>query len=357
MSSKYEYEIGLDLHKKFSVLAVNKSGTCIETIKLPNDRLVFDTYFSNFKKHTYRVTFESSSAYYWLVDYFNDNKIPFIMSNPFLNRAIANVRTKNDKYDAQTLAELTRADLIARCFVPEQSIRHLRSLVFYRSKLIAMRTRLKNMVHTMLAKYNYQAPYQDIFGTLGRRWIASCTLPDVFRTLLSDTLDILDDLDQRLAPYRKMLYHRIKDHPYYRILKTVSGIDVINAAVLIARIGTIDRFKNVDKFVRYAGFAVNTRASAGVLHAGHINKKSDRYIRTALVEASWLTIRKDAALAAFYEHVKAQKGSGCAIVAVGRKLSRSIYFMLKNNRPYKERRMQPQWLPVESGTAAGSVWR
>lgn len=355
MLSRYQYEIGIDLHKKFSVAAVlGPDGEFIDTVKLPNDLATLDKFFGNYKERSVHVTFESSRAYYWFADYLNEKNIPFIMSNPFLNRAIANVRTKNDKYDARTLAELTRANLIAHCYVPEKPIRHLRAIVAHRMKLVIIRSKLKNMVHTILAKYNYQAPYQYIFGPLGRNWIAQCQLPGIFHTMLEDTLNIIDDLEKRLIPYRRMLYDRIKDHHYYQVLKTVYGIDVINAAVLIARIGTINRFKDVDKFVKYAGLSVNTRESADVLKTGHINKKSDRFIRTVLVEAAWLTIRKDAALAAFYDHLKAQKGAGCAIVAVGRKLARSIYFMLKTDHPYRVRKMQSQWLLSKPGSPAGS---
>jgi len=58
------------------------------------------------------------------------------MANPYLNRMIATVRAKNDTYDAQVLANLTRTNLVAKCYVPDKKIRYLRELIRHRASLI-----------------------------------------------------------------------------------------------------------------------------------------------------------------------------------------------------------------------------
>jgi len=105
MPKTFDIEIGLDLHKDFSMLAaIDASGEFLGYQKLSNDTGLFDLYFRTFKSKSFRVTLESTKGTYWLIDYLTDQEIPFIVSNPFLNRAIANVHAKNDKYDARKLA-------------------------------------------------------------------------------------------------------------------------------------------------------------------------------------------------------------------------------------------------------------
>jgi len=130
----------------------------------------------------------------------------------------------------------------------------------------------------------------------------------------------------------------------YRILTSVPGIGLIHAATLIAEIADIFRFRNPNSLVRYTGLSVNTFASADVIHAGHIHKQSNKYIRTALVEAVPHVVGKDPGLGCFFGHLKAKRGHAIACVAVARKLCRSIYFMLKKNEPYRYRRIQKAWV-------------
>ena len=343
--SIYDYEIGLDLHKEFSMLAlVNTEGKCSHYDRIENVPEQLDQYFSQING-TFRVTFESTRNWYWLADYFQERNIPFILSNPSLNRAIAHIHAKNDKYDARTLAQLTRADLIAQCYVPTKNIRTLRELLYHRQRLLQIRTKLKNRIHVTLAKYNFRAPYQYIFGPHGIKWIENCPLPDPMNSIVTELLTIISEINPRVEAYYIRIKERVENHLYYKLLTTVYGFGVIHAATIIARIAEIGRFPTIEGFTRYSGLAVNTRASAEKITYGHLNRQSDKYLRTTFVEAAYLVIRHDPGLRAFYEYLRAQKGHGCAICAVARKLARSVYWMLKNSTPYRVRRIQPQYIP------------
>jgi transposase len=182
----YDFEIGLDLHKEFSMLAlIDREGRCLQYQRLDNVPEQLDHYFSQIQG-TFRVTFESTRPAlreYWLADYFQLG-IPFILSNPALNRAIAHVHAKNDKYDARTLAHLTRAGLIAECYVPDKVTRTLRELLYHRQRLLQIRTKLKNRIHVTLAKYNFRAPYKYIFSPHGITWIDSCDFPEAIKAII-----------------------------------------------------------------------------------------------------------------------------------------------------------------------------
>ncbi|MEW5804994.1 MAG: hypothetical protein AB1847_23150, partial [bacterium] len=74
------------------------------------------------------------------------------------------------------------------------------------------------------------------------------------------------------------------------------------------------------------------------------------HLRTTFVEASYLIIKHDPGLRAFYDYLRAQKGHGCAICGVARKLARSVYFMLRNSTPYRVRKVQPQYIQQQTTT-------
>ena len=343
--SPYNYEIGLDLHKEFSMLAlVNAQGTCLRYDRIENIPEYLDRYFSQIIG-SFRVTFESTRNWYWLADYFQQRNIPFILSNPALNRAIAHIHAKNDKYDARTLAQLTRAELIAECYVPTQEIRILRELLYHRQRLLHVRTKLKNRIHVTLAKYNFRAPYHYIFGPHGVKWIESCPLPDPMNRIVSELLTIIAELNPRIELYHDRIKERVEHRSDYKILSSIYGIGVIHSATIIARIADIKRFPTIEGFTRYSGLSVNTRASADKITYGHLNRQSDKYLRTTFVEAAYLVIRHDPGLRACYEYLRAQKGHGCAICAVARKLARSVYWMLKNTTTYRIRKIQAHYVP------------
>jgi len=344
LAMPYETEVGMDIHKMYSMFGVVKcDGNVVSYDKVSNDTRLFDRFFSRFAEGTFRVTLEATRGISWVIDYFDRKNIPYIVSNPFLNRAIANVHCKNDKYDARTLADLARSNYIARCYVPTKPIRELRDLIAHRAKLVVITTKLKNKVHDVLAKYNYVQPISDIFGVSGIQWVRNQKLSDMHKQILEETLALIGAFLPRTMALEKTIKEKVHEHRYFRLLQTVPGIGPINAATIIARVEDINRFPNVTKFIRYAGLSVNTRESAEKMYLGKLNKKSDKFLRTAFVDAEIAAVQKDPGLSMFYQYLLARKGKGIARVAVARKLARSVYFMLRKSQPYHYRQLQNIW--------------
>ena len=342
----YRVEVGMDLHKEFSVFAsLNSKGKVLGVQKMFNDTRNFDNYFKQWSSKDVRVTVESTRGVTWVLDYLDQHGIAFVVANPFLNRAIANVHCKNDTYDATVLADLTRCNMVARCYVPSHAIRDLRDVIAHRNKLVQMSTKLKNKVHLLLAKYNLQQPYTSMFGPRGRTWLNKQNLSELHSSMLQENLELLNQLTPRINALEVVIRNKVKDHPYYHLLQTIPGVGALNAAIIISRVDDISRFKGkMPKFIRYAGLSVNTRASANKIHFGHINKRSDKFLRTAFVDAAIVAKNKDAGLAAFYQYLLSIKGKGIARSAVARKLARSAFWVMAKKQPYHYRQIQPQWV-------------
>ena len=119
------------------------------------------------------------------------------------------------------------------------------------------------------------------------------------------------------------------------LLMTIPGIAEIRAMEIIAEIGEINRFPTADKLCSYAGLVPSIKQSGNTLRFGKLIKQSSKFLKNAFVEASWISIRKDNPLQAFYKKLAKTKGKQKAICATARKMCCIVYAMLKNREEFR----------------------
>jgi transposase len=87
---------------------------------------------------------------------------------------------KNDKVDAEILAQLLRADLLPEAQLAPPAVRQLRALLRHRIQLVRLRTLLRNRIHAVLADHGHGRP-EGCWSGPGRAWIAArpCIAVDV----------------------------------------------------------------------------------------------------------------------------------------------------------------------------------
>jgi len=79
MDKQFCYEIGLNLHKNYSQVAVVSSkGTTCKQVKIPNNHQMLDIFSCSIDK-PFRVSFEAMRNYYWLAGCLNEQKIPYYL--------------------------------------------------------------------------------------------------------------------------------------------------------------------------------------------------------------------------------------------------------------------------------------
>jgi transposase len=84
-----------------------------------------------------------------LHDTLEDNGIDTVLANPIKRKIIAQAKLKDDKIDSNVLADLLRADLVYRSFVPDKEHRELRQIVRTRVDLVATKTSMVESSHTV----------------------------------------------------------------------------------------------------------------------------------------------------------------------------------------------------------------
>ena len=276
-------------------------------------------------------------SWFWLYDLLSAHKFNVVISNPLKTKAIASAKIKNDKLDSHMLAQLLRAELIATVHVCSLKTRRLKELLRHRRRLVQDTTRMKNRIHMLLMKNNVHIPVTDLFGTKGMQYLKQIDLPVYHRQQLKSYLKLYGQLIKQIEPLTKRIKHKASKDPMAKLLMTIPGIGFINAMFIMAEIEDISRFPSYRNLASYAGLVPSLDASADKSRTGRITKQGSAYLRTALVEAAQTIPRmKRSRLNIFFRKRIVRGGYQKAIVATAHKILRYVYYVLKNQTPYRE---------------------
>jgi len=240
------------------------------------------------------------------------------------------------------LANLLRGDLIPRLHVPSPRNRCRKNVLWQRVFWIRQRTMIRNRVHILIDRQRgLSVPVcRDLFGKRGMDWLKGISLSEPDATLLRQDLAVMERLNEQLKELDKLVAAENRDDPRATLLQSLPGVGAFFAAVLASEIDTIGRFHSPTKFCAYAGLAPTTSASGGRCYQGKLFGQCNRWMRWALIEASWVAIQCSSYFGQLYRFHKARgKKSNQAIVIVARRLCEVAWHLLKENRPYEERPM------------------
>ena len=250
------------------------------------------------------------------------------LAHPLKVKAIAEAKVKTDKVDSETLAHLLRAGLLPESYVPPRDIRELRDRVRRRAFLVGMRTRLKNRIHSELAKrgMDLRAPP---FTHEGLSLLRSLRLEAV-----DQLLPIIAALDVQISRISGGLRRMSGDDPKAQLLTNIPSVGYYIAVLLISEIGDVRRFPSSEKLCSYAGLVPSVRRSGDTTRHGGITREGSRWMRWALIQVVPVHVRQDTSLSRFYHRLAKRKTNQEAAVAAARKMLKAVYWMLRNGEPY-----------------------
>lgn len=259
-----------------------------------------------------------------------------VVANPRQVRAIAHAKVKTDTIDAAVLAQLYASGFLPEVRIPDDRTQALRRQVARRNQIVRQRTRLKNIVQSILhAHLIPRCPAADLFGRKGRAWLAAQPLPLDERLAVERHLRELDRLAEDLAVIeRDLAGHALEDEAVQRLM-TITGVDMTVAVGIVAAIGDVGRFASPQKLVSYFGLNPAVRQSgARPAQHGRITKQGRAHARAMLVEAAWAAAKAPGPLRAFFLRIRARRGQQIAAVATARKLAVLAWHLLTRRADY-----------------------
>lgn len=137
----------------------------------------------------------------------------------------------------------------------------------------------------------------------------------------------IDDYNEQIKTYVELINPNIL---------TITGISYITAGLILGEIGDISNYKNSEHLISYAGLDVKIYES-GKYKAKFlsISKKGSVYLRYALYQAAKVCWIHDPMFNKYYLKKQAEKKHYYVILGhIEKKLTKVIYSVLKNNKPY-----------------------
>lgn len=377
LQALYTRACGLDVHKKLVVACVRildaKDGTVQSTLRkfgtMTADLIELRDWLTELK--VTHVAMESTGVYWqpvfnlleghfqgvWLVNAQHIKKVP---------------GRKTDMKDAEWIAQLLQCGLLKPSFVPDRQQRELRELTRHLAKLVQQRNAVDNRIQKVLETANIKlgSVASDVLGASGRKMIEALLagekdvtkvadlaqhklrgkipelqralegeLTDHHRYLLRQLLGQYDFLEKEIASVSERL--GAVAPPSFRAavekVDEIAGIAERGARAVLAETGTdMSRFPTYKHFASWAGQCPGNHESAGKRRSGK-TPAANPHLDAALTEIAHAAVRtKNSYFKGQYHRIAGRRGKKRAIGAVKHSILVTIYFILRDNKPYKD---------------------
>jgi transposase len=329
--------IGMDIGKKYSHCeAVDaQSGEVMKAQKLSNDPEGFQAFVEDLPRPI-RLVMEATRNWSYLYESWEELVDEIQMAHPLKTKAIASARIKTDRIDAGILAHLGRADLVPQAYTPVREVRDLREVLRHRAFLVGLQTKIKNRIHSYLAKLGLDGEETDLFGKAGLTWLKGLELREPYRSLLDQDLRVMETVRQEIKQATQEIETLAEEDPRAEWIRPIRGIGPYSAMLILAEVGEVGRFPDPKKLVSFAGLCPSTHQSGGVCYHGRLTKQGSKWLRWILVEAAQHYAKAPGRLGNFYRRLSRRKGSKVARVALARELLVAIYHCLKKGVAFQE---------------------
>jgi transposase len=265
-------------------------------------------------------------------------KVEFVLANvlqmPLPPKAY---RRKSDKIDTGRIQREFLNGSLPQSYQPTIWWRQVRRVVDSRQDLIERQTAVKNWIRHFLYHETWVAS-DNLWTQKGLRRLKRLEFTESDRLVLDLKLKDLAGIEAlRLAVEARM--QEIYDQwPEAQRVDAVRGIGMVTAVSILAHIGPIERFRDAEALIAYAGLAPAHRQSDGTRHNGRIGGGgTDSHLRYLLIESMQWVCQIPRYRPAF-ERAQAKRGTNVARIIIARQLLRSLYKMLRDQVPFNQMR-------------------
>ena len=137
----------------------------------------------------------------------------------------------------------------------------------------------------MLGKEGVIPETKGIWWSGGQRWLDELQLADVYTNRIESLRELIELNDREIEQSDARIHRRLKGDPGYEAIQQIAGVGRVLAAVFVAEIGDVHRFRDARRLCSWAGLTPRLRESDAHTHRGHITKQGSRLLRWAAIEA------------------------------------------------------------------------
>lgn len=336
--------MGLDISKKSWTVTILTEHYEHKTFNQPPVPEVLVRYIhKHFPEANYVCAYEAGLFGFWIYEALKEHGVNCIVVHPAdIPTKDKERRNRNDRVDSRKIARNLRNGELIPVYVPTRQNQEDRSLVRMRTQMVKKRTRCKNQIKGLLSFYGIPIPGDLVSSHWSNRficWLESLELEygsgkQALAALLSELRHLRQVICELTREIRQLSgQERYRESVGY--LKSVPGIGLTTAMVLLTELGDMNRFKNLDHLASYVGLVPGEDSSGGKeVHTG-ISRRRNANLRALVIESSWVAVRKDPALLMAFTELCKRMPKNQAIVRIARKLLSRIRYVLKNRECYE----------------------
>ena len=382
---------GIDIGKSSHVASfIDSDGNLIKTVSFKNSIEGFKSFFdisssvdSDFDNISFAM---EATGHYWLniYSFLMDFAKKIYVINPIQSEALRNLFIKSNKsdiIDSFLIAEVIRINRFTSSAMADDNTMALKELTRFRTfqagSIACLKTKAIKVLDVIFPEYN--KAFSDTFGNASMEILLNFPTPDQLLSISTDKLTkilktaskgrlgedkalfikdiafksvgISVGLDgfifelQNILNQIKFIESQIKDIDrkikklylsFNSFLHTITGIGFTNAAIILSEIGDISKFDSEAKLTSFAGLDPTEYSSgSSVRRKSKMSKRGSPFLRTAIWNASVIAAFRDPIFNEYYLKKRSEgKSYKGAIAAVSKKMTRIIFKILKDNRPY-----------------------
>ena len=200
-------------------------------------------------------------------------------------------RIKTDRRDCLKLARLARAGELTVVTVPDERDEAIRDLVRARSDAVRNQRDARHRLKALLLRHEIRYAGKTAWTPAHERWLAKVKMPHAAQQIVfQEYADSVREATLRIARLTRALDDAVADwrwQPVVQALQALRGVQLVNAATLVAEIGDIARFTHPRQLMGYLGLVPGEHSSGAHRRQGSITKTGNAHARCALIEAAW----------------------------------------------------------------------
>lgn len=392
-TEKKKMYVGIDISKNNHQVNFLNPTRFKRDLKISNDREGFEDLtdrLSSYRDQGYEVEVACEpTGHYWenLGYHLKDEGFVVKLVNPFhtsrYKELLDNSPQKDDRKDSWVIAHMLKEDMTLHENLPEGPYGEIRKLIHHREDLMEEKSRLTNKLTVWLDRCfpEYRSLFSELFGTTSIGLLEEYGGPDELRKVPLDELTdrirslshgklgkdradkvktraeetigktiaprsaqmILDYLLDRIRPLlvqikkvKRVIMDRLAELKEGKYLQSIPGVGWWGAAVFVGEVGDPTRLPRARSVVKIAGLNLFTHQSGKYKGELHITKRGRPLLRKMAYLLAKGGITNNEEFSDYYSRKK-DKGvkSVSALTALGAKILRIMYGVVKNEQVYK----------------------
>lgn len=243
-------------------------------------------------------------------------------------------RAKNDKLDAQTLAEFAQALLPKAWTPPPQFYYELRQRLSQRDHLLKLLGQVDNQLHALSVSPTIIESVQLQLQALHK------TLSEQIKQMERELADLIEfelEADETASQDKPELTVEQEWQKSIALLRTIPGIGPLTACWLVLATLNFSTCSSVEALVHYAGLAPQERSSGtSVRGRSQIGHSGNARLRTLLFLAALTAARFNPVIKLFWQRLRVDKNKPVKVArcACARKLLHLAYAIVKSGKPF-----------------------